>query len=199
MRRFKQMRDLFGEMLAIISFRIKAPLKDLLIDFWSIASPSHAGTIGRQLQRVGAASLKQQAGKPEDPQMSGQHIIFAPIFGFSDKVMATEAVLAKALRLRGNKVSTLRCGHTLPACLWNVFGNRTLDTDGFSVRRTSLGKTAECARCESLHCRAHTQRDSNAISLGDYAEPKHLSLAISHVDRNFGNYKTPIIQGCKYH
>ena len=183
---------LIEESKSIISFLVIQPISELWGDLRARLFLGGHATVGRQLSRIKNRSSSGDsvaAGALVGPQ---QHIVFAPVWGFSEKVIADEAVLAMALRLRGHKVSVLRCGQALPACLWNVFGNRSLSTAGFSHRVSSAGRTAECRRCDELHSRAWPHTGVNTLSLLEYSDPVALESAEDFVNSVYEGFETDV-------
>lgn len=185
-----------SELRALFSFRLKAPMTDALKDIKRFLYRTESGTIASQLRRIKSRKSSAKNYLDGNDTSEPQHIIFAPIFSFSDKVIATEAILASALRIRGHEVSTLICDQTLPACLYNVYGNHSLDTQGFVKRVTAIGKTAECHRCGKLHRHSQYKSGAKKLSLRQFSGPNTLKSATEYVDANLeGFYKVVNYKG----
>jgi len=122
-----------------------------------------------------------------------QHIIFAPIHNFSDKVAAFESLVAKSLSLQGHKVSILSCDSSLPACLWNVYGDHSHDTENFSPPKSGYSKKALCRQCTKNNKATYSNLELNTISLKSYASQEALLRAVDFVDSNMNGYYEHVI------
>ena len=177
----------------VLKFELFFPLRDTWKNIIAKFSLSQFKTMSSQWGSILKHSDSNRICVKNLPDDVSQHIIFAPINSFGEKVTAFESLVAKSLSLQGHKVSILTCDSSLPACLWNVYGDHSHDTEIFSPPKTEYSKKALCRQCTKKNKATYSNLELNTISLKSYASQEVLLRAVLFVDSNMNGYYEPVI------
>lgn len=131
-------------------------------------APAFEEDLGTQWHRILACSERTLRALPT---AGAPRVLFGTVWGSHSVAHAVESMLALALRLRGATPFVISCGHALPACEWNPFGNFSPPPGRHGPPVTARTRLDRCRACATALARSHTLPGLEQVTLGSFLEP----------------------------